>query len=336
MPYINTVKKYSDANHFQYNHKNLFKQIRAAMKQDSAARENALKDIFNRNFLAEAEKYELMRMKMLHDARGGDAYHNEDIIEDITKNMADSYRFLDQYMEIVTEMAKDVDSSFEPKFMLGLSPDESKNLLSGYLSSYTRMHEAKLLMDSSTWEEKLAHVEGARYNPFKKSIRNYKTENQDNKDYMKEVYIRKEIVKKDIASKGFFWKLFHPSEFRSMRNYVNVAEQALTAVEFPENAGKEAEVEFSYTASVETNYKDAHKYIDKKYEAERQKTEQETSASIKEEAKIRESMNTEPDNSMQKAEDRISITVNLDVSEPSVSDKVKNEATQDPVKMPTK
>lgn len=325
MPYIDAVKKYSDANHFQYNHKNLFKQVRAAMRQDSAARENALKDIFNRNFLAEAEKYELMRMKMLHDARGGDAYQNEDILNDITKNMADSYRFLDQYMEIVTEMAKDVDPSFEPKFMLGLSPDESKNLLSGYLSSYTRMHEAKLLMDSSTWEEKLAHVEGARYNSFKKTIRNYKTENQDNKDYMKEVYIRKEIVKKDIASKGFFWKLFHPGELRSMRNYVNVAEQALTAVEFPENAGKEAEVEFSYTASVETNYEDAHKYIDRKYEAERQKTEQETSASIKE----RETMNTEPDNSTQKAEDRISITVNLGISEPSVSDMVKNDVTQD-------
>ena len=52
-----------------------------------------------------------------------------------------------------------------------------------------------------------------------------------------------------------------------MRNYVKVAEDALKAVNFPEEAAKAAEVEYAQASAIETAYEESYREIDNRFES---------------------------------------------------------------------
>lgn len=262
MPYVTTVENLSQKNLFEYNSAKIFAEVSEAMAKEGDARDKALQEVLKRNYLADAEKYEPMRKQLLFQLRGMSANEASRMSDAIT-NMSGSYSFLEEYATIISEMAKDIDGSYKPKFLLGLTANETKNLASGFLSSYSRYEEAKFMVENTAWNYAMQNVEGVGFNSVNNEVRKYKTSDEDTQGQMKELYIHKKIVSEKLDSKGFFWKLFNRKETKAMRTYINAVNQALKDIEFPESAEKEAEVEFlSQSAALETEYKATHMQIE--------------------------------------------------------------------------
>lgn len=268
MPYVTTVENLSQKNLFEYNSAKVFAEVSEAMAKEGDARDKALQEVLKRNYLADAEKYEPMRKQLLFQLRGMSANEASRMSDAIT-NMSGSYSFLEEYATIISEMAKDIDGSYKPKFLLGLTANETKNLASGFLSSYSRYDEAKFIIENTTLEDAMDQVESVRYSSTKQEVRNYGRSDEDTKGQMKELYIHKKIISEKLDSKGFFWKLFHLKEARAMRTYINTVNNALRDIGFPDSAAKEAEVEFfSQSSSLETEYEATHRQIDNAFKAE--------------------------------------------------------------------
>ena len=275
MPYTNLVREYSQKNHFKYNHRAIFRQVRAAMRGPLENRERALREILERNFIADAEKYEPKRRELIYDAEGMDPDDNEELLADINR-MAGPPKFLEEYTEIINAMARDVDNTYEPKRMLGLDAKDAKRLVDRQLSTYSRYEQCKYGMDSDGWEEALRHVEESRYSRLRNQVRNYATSDENLQGAMKETYIRMKIVQERLDSKFRIWKWIFRAETRAMENFIATAKRALEDVNFPKQAEREAEVEFSFSSALPSAYKLAHQLIDTIYkEAEPQVAPQE-------------------------------------------------------------
>jgi hypothetical protein len=77
---------------------------------------------------------------------------------------------------------------------------------------------------------------------------------------MQQVYATKQIMKETLDSKkgfwGWVWKTFtHRSETKAMRNYINAAEQALSAANFDQAAENEAVVAMTQKGYLYGSYK---------------------------------------------------------------------------------
>ena len=266
MAYIDVVNKHESNNLFKYNHKEIFKQVRKAMKKNGEARDNALKSVLISAYKSESPRYERIRQEFIADLQSM-TNHNEAerLYKEVRLKMADPAPFLAQMCEIVGEMAKDVDKKYQPKEMLGLSPKDCKNLVSHQLNSYTRLDETMHALNKFGWNE--AHrTLGFIKNDSMGEPRKFATTDEEHKVGMYEVYVRKEELKKQLDSKGFFWKLRYHSEVKAMKNYIRAAEDTLTSVEFPEKAIKEAQSEFALTAATMLEYEKAYAFINQKYD----------------------------------------------------------------------
>ena len=265
MPYIEIVQKYAQKNRFEYNHEEIFNKVRGAMEKSGAEREKALMDVLKTTFRAEAERYEPTRKKLIMDMynmSGNDAYNADMAL----RNMARPAKFLEEYTEIIGAMAKDIDNTYAPEFMLGMTSREAKNLVSDQLNIFTRFEETMYTLKRDGWNEALNIVNQVKFSKENNRIRNYATADEEHQAGMMDVYMRKEGVKKELSSKNFFWRLFS-SEGRAMRNYVKVAEDALKAVNFPEEAAKSAEVEYAQASAIETAYEESYREIDNRFES---------------------------------------------------------------------
>lgn len=263
MPYIDIVREYSKKNHFEYNHEELFNQVREAMTKSGAERAQALQTVLKTNFRADAEKYEPVRKKMMVDAQSANAMQSAAIDFELRK-MADPCAFLEEYTNMINAMAKDIDETYEPAFMLGMNAREAKNLVSDQLNVFNRLEETMYVLKRDGWERALELVEQSRYSRTNQAVRNYATEDEENRLGMMDVFMRKECVKKELNAMGFFRKYFS-AEGRSMRNYVKVAEQTLKEVQFPKIAEKEAEAEFAQTSISEKFYEKSYMIMDAKF-----------------------------------------------------------------------
>ena len=265
MAYIDVVRKHESNNQFKYNHKEIYKQVRKAMKNNGEARDNALKSVLVSAYKAESPRYERIRQEFIADLQSM-TNHNEAerLYKEVRLKMADPAPFLMQMCEIVSEMAKDVDKNYQPKEMLGLNAKDCKNLVSHQLSSYTRLQETMHSLNKFGWDE--AHrTLGFVKKDAMGETRKFATTDDEHKVGMYEVYVRKVELKKQLDSKGFFWRLRHRSEFKAMKNYIRAAEDTLTAVEFPKNAIGEANAEFALTAATALEYEKAYALINQKY-----------------------------------------------------------------------
>ena len=123
MPYMDLVREYSRKNRFKYDHKAVFGQVRAAMAKSGVEREAALKDVLKRNYLADAEKYEPRRKQIQNEARGMGANENPDLL-DAMLEMSGANTFLEQYVDMVTAMAKDILYGIEARNALARGVDK--------------------------------------------------------------------------------------------------------------------------------------------------------------------------------------------------------------------
>ena len=266
MSYIDLINDYSQKNNYAYSgHEALFEQVREAMGKSGQERSAALRDVLKRNYIADAEKYEPMRKKSIKELWGitGEAY---DRLLEKTEKMAGAPQFLEEYVSIINVMAKDIDDKYEPEFMLGMDAKEAKNYVSAHLNTFTSYDQTVYGLQQEGWEEAMNLVRSSTYSKTKNEYHNYAKSNETRQGNMKETYVRKEYVKKQLQDMGFFKKYFS-EEGRNMRRYVKAAESALKKVGFTERAAKEAEIEFGRTATLEKEYEACYKYMDDKFKA---------------------------------------------------------------------
>ena len=264
MSYIDIVREYSEKNQFEYNHEAMFAQVREAMQQSGAARAQALRAVMKAHYSADVKKYEPMRNNTKFDLLGLDGKEYDRAFKRMEK-MSNAMSFLEEYVSIINAMAKDVDDTYEPEFMLGMELSESQNLIDEHLNAYTRFEQSKYNFKTNGWRYALKFIEEARYSKEDKAVRNYATSDEVEQSKMKETYVRKQMVKDELATMGFFQKYFSFQGI-AMRYYVRTAERALKDVKFPKEAEREAVEDFAKSVTAENEYQVYHNVVAEKYQ----------------------------------------------------------------------
>lgn len=262
MSYIDIVREYSQKNYFEYNHEALFAQVTEAMQKNGAERAQALKEVIQKNYIAEAQKFEPMRRKAIYDSFSYEV-NTKEYNRAIKIREVPAPVFLEDYVSIIEAMAKDIDETYKPEYMLGMSASDAKNLISAQLSSYSRYEEAEYRLETDGWEVAQDTAKSSGFPKLDEDQRDYAKFDEEDQGLVKETYIRKMIVEKKLSSMGFFEKIFS-SKGRAMRNFVKTAERVLKDVKFPKAAEKEAEYEYSYSVAAEGEYKLYHSLIEEK------------------------------------------------------------------------
>ena len=259
MAYIDIVREYSEKNQFEYNHEAMFAQVCEAMKQTGAERAQTLRNIMKVHYISDVKKYEPMRNNKKFEVLGLEGREYTRAAEKL-QEMANAVSFLEQYISIINAMAKDADDTYEPEFMLGMELSEAQNLINFHLDAYTRLEQAKHDLKTNGWRYALKLVEDARYSKQDKTVRNYATADEEEQGKMSETYIRKQMVKEELETMGFFQKYFSIQGIL-MRYYVRTAERALKDVKFPKEAEERAVNEFSKSVTLENEYEIYHNAV---------------------------------------------------------------------------
>ena len=208
MSYIDDIQKFSEKNQFDYNHKQIFKQVKKAMKKTGDARTEALIDVLKTNYLADVKRYALIKLEKSEEARKASRRHGPELKKKLA-GMAEAPAFLEEYVSIINLMAMDVDSTYDPKFMLGMKMDMTKELVDAHLNAITPYEKVKRSLKAEGWEEATRNAEKAKNSNFTRTpiIYNDLTSEPD-REVVHQAYIRKEIVKKELSEMGFFKKYF--------------------------------------------------------------------------------------------------------------------------------
>ena len=274
MSYKDIVRDLSAKNHIEYNDRELYKQVKKAMKKTGERRAQALRDIAKSNYVAEAEKFEPLKRKYRHDTTLFDSMDKEyKVAFNNLQTMSIAPVFLEEYISIIDAMAKHCDKTYEPKFMLGMNETEVKFMISNHLNTFSRLEETKYRMRTQGWEESLADIEKSRYSRVNNAIRIYANQDENEKSYIKETYIRKKAVKEELDKMGFFAKYFS-AEGRAMRKYVKTAERALKDVEFPKHMEKQTEIEYCGSAVGEFEFETNYKFVEERFKQEQEKAQE--------------------------------------------------------------
>ena len=198
--------------------------------------EQELKKTVSKLILDEAIDYEKFRRENINSAKNGklDGPYTEKVSQ-----ISNEMDFLLGYVEIANECVKELHPAYVPPFMFGMKQKAVKNILKKQFESYTRRDEARyelLNADSiSSWRE---DVEFSRAGNDGK-VREYEKESDVNKGYIKETYVRKEIVKQELKDMGF-WRRWFTRRARELKAFVKDAEKALKDVKFTKQGEKEA------------------------------------------------------------------------------------------------
>ena len=264
MSYIDDIQKFSEKNQFDYNHKQIYKQVKKAMKKTGAERTEALIDVLKTNYLADVKRYEHTRLDKRTEASFASG-RKASVLMDKLAAMAIAPAFLEEYVSIINIMAMDIDSTYNPKFMLGMKMDMTKELVDAHLNAITPYEHVKRSLKAEGWEEATRNAENAKTSPLTRTPIKYNDlTSEPDREVVHQAYIRKEIVKKELSEMGFF-KKYLTGEGRAMRNYLKTVEETLKAVSFPEKDGAAVMREFTKGLTPESDVKRIHSYIDLKY-----------------------------------------------------------------------
>ena len=223
-----------------------------------------LKKTVKKLILEEAIDYESFRRKNIYSAVNGkfDGPYTEKVVQ-----ISNEMDFLLGYVKIATECVKELNPTYLPPFMFGLTQDEVKNIFKKQFESYTRRDEARhdLLNVGSlrSWKE---DVEFSRAG-YDGKVREYDKEADREKGYIKETYIRKEIVKQELRDMGFWRRWFSDSRrARELKAFVKAAEKALKDVKFTKEGEKEAIADFKAPAARHDDVKLTYQAVGTYYE----------------------------------------------------------------------
>ena len=223
-----------------------------------------LKKTVKKLILEEAIDYESFRRKNIYSAVNGkfDGEYTEKVV-----HISNEMDFLLGYVKIANECVKELNPAYLPPFMFGMTQNEVKNIFKKQFESYTRRDEARhdLLNVGSlgSWKE---DVEFSRAG-YDGKVREYDKEADREKGYIKETYIRKEIVKQELRDMGFWRRWFSQSRrARELKAFVKAAEKALKDVKFTKEGEKEAIADFKAPAARHDDVKLTDKAVGTYYE----------------------------------------------------------------------
>lgn len=224
--------------------------------------DKALKTTVSQILLEEAIDYESFRRENLTSAVNGkfDGPYTEKVVQ-----ISNEIDFLLGFVKIANECVKELNPAYLPPFMFGLTQNEVKNIFKKQFESYTRRDEARhdLLHVNglSSWKE---DVEFSRAD-YDGKVREYDKESDVNKGYIKETYIRKEIVKQELKDM-VFWRRWFSRRARELKAFVKDAEKALKDVKFTKEGEKEAIADFKAPAARHDDVKLTDKAVGTYYE----------------------------------------------------------------------
>ena len=223
-----------------------------------------LKKTVSKLILEEAIDYESFRRQNLYSAVNGrfDGPYTEKVVQ-----ISNEMDFLLGYVKIANECVKELNPAYLPPFMFGMTQNEVKNIFKKQFESYTRRDEARHdflnVNGLRSWKEDV-DFSRADYNG---KVRDYEKEAEREKGYIKETYIRKEIVKQELRDMGFWRRWFSQSRrARELKAFVKAAEKALKDVKFTKEGEKEAIADFKAPAARHDDVKLTDKAVGTYYE----------------------------------------------------------------------
>lgn len=246
MPYIDLVNSLNDKCVYKMNHKQLFKDVRAAMRKGGSDAD--LKEAFLKNYERDGKAY--TRFRGEHDLDELRSPLTEK--ENVSEKFLNYGQYLLAYANIVEKMASEINPSYRAgSFMFGLTEKEVVKTVNDQIYGFTQKDSIKY--DVKKYFEKqdlIDQINGYTFkldNDPKSKERfdfnapfNYAEGNEDRKSKLRKVYNIKESVKEELQSKGFFWKLFNYRKVRDMRAVIAAAESSLQKTGFPESAISDA------------------------------------------------------------------------------------------------
>lgn len=243
MPYINQVNNLNQTCQFNMNHKQLYKDVKAAMKKTGDERKAMLKAAFMKNYAIDGKGY-----VRSNETLKIDEFSSLTVKDNAAEKKLNYGQYIIAYSNIVRSMAKDLDPQYNPPFMIGLTEKEVGTMIDNQVASFTvrdsRVYEIKKHFDKASLLGEIVsntcpydskngrHLEEA---PF-----DYNTAQPDRQGKIRKIHTMKECVRGELQSKGFFWKLFHPKKTREMREVITAAENALARANFPDTAIEQA------------------------------------------------------------------------------------------------
>ena len=224
--------------------------------------DNALKTTVAKIFLEEAIDYSIFRRKNVYSAFNGKL---DPISAEQAMQASNETGFLFGYMEIATACAKEYLPNYQPKFMFGMTQDETKAHIDKMFGCYTRFDEARHdLINVNGIEDAMEDIENARVD-LQGNVRDYAKESSITQGQIRELYMRQEVLKGELK-KMWFWQRWFSSAAKEMKTYIQAAQKALKDVNFTEQDAKEAQAEFKDPAARKDDIKVAHEKISDFYE----------------------------------------------------------------------
>ena len=257
------ANEFNKKNIYEIDYKYLRDRIEKVMNKTARGNlDKALKETVSKLLLEEAIDYQVFRRENLTSAVNGkfDGVYTEQVVQ-----ISNEIDFLLGFVKIANECAKEFTPNYVPPFMFGMTQKEFKNIVQKQFEGYTRRDEARhdLLHVNglSSWKE---DVEFSRAD-YNGKVREYDKEADREKGYIKETYIRKEIVKQELRDMGFLRRWFS-RRARELKAFVKDAEQALKDVKFTKDGEKEAIADFKAPAARHDDVKLTYQAVGTYYE----------------------------------------------------------------------
>lgn len=247
-------------NIYEIDYDYLRSRMEKIMNSTSRAKlDGELKKMFCKIFLEEAIDYEKFRRPKTYSAMNGslDPMETERVFE--TSNEMD---FLIGYAQIATECAKELTPNYQPQFMFGMTQAEIKDAFKKQLGSYTRRDEARHdLVNIHGVRNCMEDIENARVDYKTGKVRDYEKESERVKGFIREAYVRKEIIKGELRSMGL-WDRWFSRRARELRTFIKASEKALKDVKFTRQGVKDAIAEFNAPAARNDDVKNIYAAVD--------------------------------------------------------------------------
>ena len=247
MPYQTLVNQLNSDCQFKLDAEKLFSQVQYAMSRPANERDIALKNAVKFNFPEDCIDYQELRNKYNVNYRIlGVMISNEDVEKG--KRMYDIPKFYEAYLNIVTEMVKDIDPNHKVKPFFGITKEESVEMQTEVLenaSSNKEMLKFEMFVVRDSLDIYHEDIEYARADRRTKEVYQYSTATEAVKREIEHVYMIKKIVEEELKERGWWWRVRNwNGETKKLRDIVKAAEKTLKDVKFPNE--KKAEVKENY------------------------------------------------------------------------------------------
>ncbi len=247
MPYQTLVNQLNSDCQFKLDAEKLFSQVQYAMSRPANERDIALKNAVKFNFPEDCIDYQELRNKYNVNYRIlGAMMSNEDVAKG--RKMYDIPKFYEAYLNIVTEMVKDIDPNHKVKPFFGITKEEAVEMQTEVLenaSSNKEMLKFEMFVVSDSFDTYHEDIEYARADRRTNEVHQYSTATEAVKREIEHVYMIKKIVEEELKERGWWWRFRNRNgEAKKLRDIVKAAEKTLKDVKFPNE--KKAEVKENY------------------------------------------------------------------------------------------